>query len=91
MAVKSIPLVIRRFRPKTPATYLLLAWLIAGRVSTEFGWRPRKASRRVVVPGMYTLTVDREFRLRPAAWTKSAVTTVLGLSSCDQPNAVCRV
>ena len=68
--------------------------LIAARVpiGVRLQVEERQTTRRCRLPDrMRVLRRGRVLRSRPSLRTKSTVTTVLVISSCDQPKAVCRV
>src|SRR5947208_6041632 len=91
--VKSKPFDSRRRTLRIKASYSLLPMLTAGRLALEFGFNGVGSSAEMMrgferLPGMRWFTRGRVFRSRPSEYTKSALRTVSGVSSCDHPALV---
>src|SRR5438094_693487 len=92
-AVKATPCERRRRRPTIKASYSLFPTLSAGRFELAFGFRFVPIALEEIrgferLRGMRWLTRIRVFRSRPSEYTKLALITVSGVSSCDQPALV---
>src|SRR5438093_11675953 len=89
-AVKATSCERRRRRPTINASYSLFPTLSAGRFELAFGFRFVAIALEMIrgfdrLPGMRWLRRMRVFRSRPSEYTKSALSTVSGVSSCDEP------
>ena len=84
---------MRRFTPVMSAVYLLSPAADRRPRADRVRRDARNASRagRGAAADWPVLMRGRTFRSRPSARTKSTVSTVLGVSSCDQPTSLPRV